>query len=469
MRNPAVSFITNMVLTLKVEQDSLTQQIAELDAQQRVAEQRVAAVRAVETRLVELNRQRDVINDAYREYIKRQEAAKIEETASSVRAANVRIVQSAADSVTRRNMRFPFIAVSLFGALLFGAAAGSVSSSLRTVFIQPREAEQSLQIPSLAEFSNSSDAFDNAEGHIALTALASQLLDAQFGERSLKTLQIIGVRAEGKEQEFSRALAEELGEGRQLRTLLIDFSHPTTAVPATSEPNRLTITPASTPNLWLATGPATLPGATLRAPVADTRRILDELEKQYDIILVCSPPQSIVYFTQRLAAVVERKSACVAWRAHSRAGGDLDPKIDSWKREEIWWGSCSWGENCTCRVGYTDGSKPTHRSWAGGGRAVGSVFGTWPQREAFDHRAEYQFCRECSSLVRAMVERAGRISRRRRRQDQNKICRYPRDGRGRHRQPGWFHRRPCDGAGPRGGPYHPPDRSGDHACPRAAP
>jgi hypothetical protein len=202
--------------------------------------------------------------------------------------------------------------------LLFGAAAGSVSSTLRTAFIQPREAERSLQIPSLAEFSDSSDAFDSADGHVALTALASQLLDAQFGDRSLKTLQIIGVRAEGKEREFSLALAEELGEGRNLRTLLIDFSHPTVALAGTGEPNRLTIMPASTPNLWLATGPATLPGATLRAPVADTRRIFEDLQKQYDIILVCSPPQSIVYFTQRLAAVVDA-NLLVLLGEHTRA------------------------------------------------------------------------------------------------------------------------------------------------------
>jgi hypothetical protein len=48
VRNPAVSFVANMILSLSVEQDSLKQQIAELDAQQEVAQKRLAVVRGAE-------------------------------------------------------------------------------------------------------------------------------------------------------------------------------------------------------------------------------------------------------------------------------------------------------------------------------------------------------------------------------------------------------------------------------------
>ena len=54
VRNPAVSFVANMILSLSVEQDSLKQQIAELDIQQEVAQKRLAAVRAAEAKLIEL-------------------------------------------------------------------------------------------------------------------------------------------------------------------------------------------------------------------------------------------------------------------------------------------------------------------------------------------------------------------------------------------------------------------------------
>jgi len=304
VRNPAVSFITNMILSLTVERDSLKQQISELDVQQEVAEKRLAAIRAVETKLVELNRQRDVLTDGYREYMKRAQAAKIEETASDVRAANVRVVQSASDAVTRRNLRMPLLAGSLFAALLFGAAAGSAASAMRNVFIQPREAERSLQLPRLAEFYDHADAFDDPDSKYAMAALASRLLDVSVGDRHLKTLQIIGLREEAAYQRLSSALAKEMSE-RGLRTLLIDFCNmPKVQSPGGSESGGLSITQTAH-DLWLAVAAPTFVAATLRTSIDDTRRMLRDLVGQYDMIIVCAAPQSAMYLTRRFAAAVD--------------------------------------------------------------------------------------------------------------------------------------------------------------------
>jgi uncharacterized protein involved in exopolysaccharide biosynthesis len=305
VRNPTVSFVTNMILSLSVEQDSLKQQIAELDAQQEVAQKRLAAVRAAEAKLIELNRQRDVLTDSYREYIKRAQAAKIEETSAAVRAANVRVVQTASDSVTRRNLRLPLAAGSLFAALLFGAAAGAAASAMRNVFIQPREAERTLQIPRLAEFNEHADAFDDRDSRLAMAALASRLLDVRVAERRLKTVQIIGVRAETQYHRFAEALAREMSEGRDLRTLLIDFANPKTVLSSATEPDGLIVTPTATRDLWLAVAPANLPAAILRTSIEDTRRMLDDLAQQYDFVVVCAPSQSQIYLTRRFAAVVD--------------------------------------------------------------------------------------------------------------------------------------------------------------------
>jgi uncharacterized protein involved in exopolysaccharide biosynthesis len=305
VRNPTVSFVTNMILSLSVEQDSLKQQIEELDTQQEAAQKRLAAVRGVETRLIELNRQRDALTDSYREYVKRGQAAKIEETASDVRAANVRVVQNASDAVTRRNLRLPLVAGSLFAALLFGAAAGSAASALRNVFIQPREAERSLHIPRLGEFNDHSDAFDDRDNRFAMAALASRLLDIRVGERRLKTLQVIGLRAEAQYHRFAVAMAREMSEGRNLRTLLIDFANPKTVLSSAAGPDGLIVNPTATPDLWLAVAPANFPATTLRTSVDDTRRMLDDLAQQYDFVIVCAPSQSEMLLTRRFAAVVD--------------------------------------------------------------------------------------------------------------------------------------------------------------------
>jgi uncharacterized protein involved in exopolysaccharide biosynthesis len=305
VRNPAVSFVANMILSLSVEQDSLKQQIAELDAQQEVAQKRLAVVRGAEAKLIELNRQRDVLTDSYREYIKRGQAAKIEETSSAVRAANVRVVQSASDSVTHRNLRLPLAAGSLFAALLFGAAAGAAASAMRTVFIQPREAERTLHIPRLGEFNDHADAFDDRDSRFAMAALASRLLDIRVGERRLKTLQIIGLRAEAQYHRFAEAMAREMSEGRNLRTLLIDFANPKTVLSSATGPDGLIVSPTATPDLWLAVAPANFPATTLRTSIEDTQHTLDDLAQQYDFVIVCAPSQSEMLLTRRFAAVVD--------------------------------------------------------------------------------------------------------------------------------------------------------------------
>ena len=305
VRNPAVSFVANMILSLSVEQDSLKQQIAELDVQQEVAQKRLAIVRGAEAKLIELNRQRDVLTDSYREYIKRGQAAKIEETASAVRAANVRVVQTASNSVTRRNLRLPLAAGSLFAALLFGAAAGAAASAMRNVFIQPREAERTLHIPRLGEFNDHTDAFDDRDSRFAMAALASRLLDVRVGERRLKTLQIIGLRADAQYHRFSEAMAREMSEGRDLRTLLIDFANPKTILSSAAGPDGLIVSPTASPDLWLAVAPANFPATTLRTSVDDTRRMLDDLAQQYDFVIVCAPSQSEMLLTRRFATVVD--------------------------------------------------------------------------------------------------------------------------------------------------------------------
>jgi hypothetical protein len=194
---------------------------------------------------------------------------------------------------------------SLFAALLFGAAAGSAASAMRTVFIQPREAERTLHIPRLGEFNDHTGAFDDRESRFAMAALASRLLDVRVGERRLKTLQVIGLRAEAQYHRFAEAMAREMSEGRNLRTLLIDFANPKTVLSSATGPDGLIVSPTATPDLWLAVAPANFPAATLRTSLDDTRRMLDDLAQQYDFVIVCAPSQSEMLLTRRFAAVVD--------------------------------------------------------------------------------------------------------------------------------------------------------------------
>jgi hypothetical protein len=96
-----------------------------------------------------------------------------------------------------------------------------------------------------------------------------------------------------------------MSEGRDLRTLLIDFANPKTVLSSATEPDGLIVTPTATRDLWLAVAPANLPAAILRTSIEDTRRMLDDLAQQYDFVVVCAPSQSQIYLTRRFAAVVD--------------------------------------------------------------------------------------------------------------------------------------------------------------------
>ena len=82
-----------------------------------------------------------------------------------------------------------------------------------------------------------------------MAALASRLLDVRVGERHLKTLQIIGLRADAQYHRFSEAMAREMSEGRNLRTLLIDFANPKTVLSSATGPDGLIVSPTASPDL----------------------------------------------------------------------------------------------------------------------------------------------------------------------------------------------------------------------------
>jgi hypothetical protein len=138
-----------------------------------------------------------------------------------------------------------------------------------------------------------------------------------------------------QDHRFSEALAREMSEGRDLRTLLIDFANPKTILGSAGGPDGLIVAPTATRDLWLAVAPANFPAAALRTSVEGTRRMLDDLAQQYDFVIVCAPSQSEMLLTRRFAAVVDAnllvvvgersREPAVAWLRDVvlEAGGNL--------------------------------------------------------------------------------------------------------------------------------------------------
>ncbi len=311
VRNPSVNYMENMILSLRVEQDSLKNQLGELDDQVKAARERIAKLQALEPRITDLTRQRDNLNDSYREYLRRAVAASIEEAAADVRASNVRVVQRADSDVSSYNLGLPFVAAGLIGGMLFGAAAWAVAATLRSVFIQPQEAERVLQMPALAVFGDEANAYERLEGRQAISALAAQLADAASGPEPMHIIQIVAQDNAKDAISFSAGLGTELGAAQGLRTLVIDYAQTSegagheSSEKSAPEQEDVRAVATGTPNLWHAGRDGTPALFNLSLPIAETRSTLSKLREGYDIVLILMTAPEDIRIAQRLAPAVD--------------------------------------------------------------------------------------------------------------------------------------------------------------------
>lgn len=314
VRNPGITYIQNMILSLRVELDSLRLQKGELKAQEERADARLDALRIAETRLVELNRRRDALNEGYREYLRRAVAAKIEETAASSRDSNVRLIQPAGASVLKRSLTLPLLAAGLVGGLLFGAAAGAISSALRTTFIMPTEAERSLELPALAELDEGAEEPLHAGVEQTIGACATLLLDTTVDDKHVQALHFLSSETDDTLPWFCGRLAEEFALQRQKRTLLVDLCSKTPYPLYSGTPQvkgGLAVTSTPVPLLWSAADVATSPLLSVRLPVVEGERMLQKLKQEFDCIIICSNLTGSSLITQRLSQLVDGNVICV--------------------------------------------------------------------------------------------------------------------------------------------------------------
>lgn len=291
IRNPSIGYLNNMILSLRIEADALGQQEKELDEQQRTAEKRLTDLRAAEPQLIALQRQRDTLNDSYREYLRRATAAQIEEAAADERETGVRLVQNAGDAVVSRNMRLPYLGAGILGGLLFGMAAGAVASALRSNFITPHEAERALELPVIGEYASQSRGDDPALREAEVSALTAFLLDTEVDGRPVRSLQFLAPEADEALAPLVRGIATEITLQRGLRTLFVDLTAP--PVDATGdltarENGGLYVAPSDTPLLWVLRDRARSPLLDVRRSAGEARRLMEELGQTFEAVIICA-------------------------------------------------------------------------------------------------------------------------------------------------------------------------------------
>ncbi|UKJ76719.1 GumC family protein [Azospirillum brasilense] len=344
VRNPSIPFLNNHLLTLEIEQDAVARQLDELNRQHTVAVEKVGRLRKAESELRDLERTRGVMEDIYRDYAQRTEAARAEEEAAKVRFSNVRVVQPAVAPATGTSMAPSFIIAGLVGGILLGGAAGVLATWLRQVYILPHEIERDLGVPAIASFSDTDGELVSPGAQQELIHLAAQLRDHGLDDQPMALIQFVTANEGDGDAVVARGLALEFAKGRGLRTLVIDLCGDGTGQLAainagadgeaageadngagerlpTIEPQGtgdLEALPSAVPLLWVsrqATGSAL---GSLRTPIAQSRQMLERLNQRFDIILILSPPIGNSHLARRLSPMVDA-NILVARAEHTRA------------------------------------------------------------------------------------------------------------------------------------------------------
>lgn len=308
VRNPSIAYLSNMILSLRIEADALGKQEKELADQQQVAEKRLSELRVAETELVELNRRRDTLNESYREYLRRATAAQIEEAAATERQSSVRLVQDAGAAVTSRNMRLPLLGAGLLGGILFGVAAGAVAAALRTSFIMPHEAERGLELPMLGEYGNLSRAEDDNDADRDVGSLAALLLDTEVDGAPLRRMQFLVPDPDEALAPLAHGVATEITLQRGLRTLFVDLTAPGTE-PASDlgarDTGGLLVAPSEVPLLWTLRDRSRSRLLDIRLSSAEARRLMDELSATFEAIVVCGTARDAEAVGHRFEELVD--------------------------------------------------------------------------------------------------------------------------------------------------------------------
>jgi len=315
VRNPAVDFLRNRIVSLDVESRALASQLAELDRQYNDAQVREAELRDADHKIHDLERQRDVQENVQRQISLRAASVRVADTVTAAHNANVSVVQAPTAPYTGSFMGYSYLVGMIVAGLTAGIAGTLVASRLRRVFVVSREVERALLLPVLGEFATADKLVASPAGRVEIANLAAILMDDPAITRKLALGQPTLLQVTGLEQTattgLAEALASELAEHQGLRTLFIDVTAPGTTGATTG------LTPSTLPNLWTVTvSPLSLQGRSRDLPA--------NLSKAADIVVIACPGSSRDNAVRRLARIADASiMVVVAEKTQSEPARDL--------------------------------------------------------------------------------------------------------------------------------------------------
>ncbi|MEH3106988.1 MAG: hypothetical protein PGN09_06760 [Sphingomonas fennica] len=251
------------VASARARSVALDRQIAESTA-------RLHTLNTVADVVQRLRTQRDILADSYRRFATQVEQARIQQNeASSTGSTNVRVIEAPVIPNKRSNPPLLFVAASIVAAILLAGVAVFLMSSVRETFLSPQEAERKLRLPVLSAPLEGEDGVPQRPDYSRLIAAIDQSAPGRA-----KVALLLAARGEDGLDPAAEGLYRALGERAPGRVVAVD-----------AEGAR-----ADAGEGWVA---------------RSGDRLLAELRRAYDYILLVAPPMATSFEGVEMARMAD--------------------------------------------------------------------------------------------------------------------------------------------------------------------
>lgn len=314
VRNPNQDLLSQRLVTLRLDLESLNGQLAEITRQRADAERRGLALLAAEQTLRDLGRDREALETVARQLSTREAGVRIGEEARRQARPGVQVIQPPTAPVNGRSLKRVIAAGGVvLGLGLAGGLALLLTLTRRTA-ATVEEAMRGLRLPALGRFGPLHKAGADLGPNPAMEDLASLLRDARVDGARPAAIQFLGAARKDGRAELARALAVTLAQRDGGRIALVDLQDDGRAhlaalgsSPQVGErvPGEVLMLPTVLPRLFVSFEAAQSDLANPRASFEGARAQMDRMRQAFDTVILIAPDEAETYALRRLAAVVD--------------------------------------------------------------------------------------------------------------------------------------------------------------------
>ncbi|WP_419900108.1 hypothetical protein [Roseomonas sp. USHLN139] len=315
VRNPNLELLSARVVTLKLEQESLERQLAELGRQRQEAEARGEALLGADRQLRDLTRERDGLEAISRQLTAREAGSRIDEEARRASRPGIQVVQPPSAPLEGRSLRLVLMAAGIALGLAAAGGLGLLLALTRRVYATPEEAERGLRLPALASLGNLAPSLKDLRPVSGIEDLASLICDTRINGRRPQLVQLVATGPQDGRDELGRALALALARRSPAADIaLIDLQSDgrghlsalgSQPLDVERIPGHLMVFSTVVENLWVSHQAMQSDLSNPRATREETETLLGRLREAFALVVVIGPDRADNYAMRRLAAMVD--------------------------------------------------------------------------------------------------------------------------------------------------------------------